>query len=90
MITEQLMSIFIFSTLHTNLPLAMFGCTKMQILNLQQFDMTCLTQGTVNDASTLFSNISVEFVKLCIPRKTVLVHTMINLGMIRRFAEIYG
>ena len=38
-----------------------------------QCDWTCLTQGSVCEESTLFNNIFIEFVKMCIPSKTILV-----------------
>ena len=38
-----------------------------------QFDWTCLNQGPVNDASTLFNNIFIEIVKVFIPCKSILV-----------------
>ena len=48
---------------------------NFELLNnkILQFDWTCLNQGSVNDASTLFKNIFIEFVKVCIPSKTILV-----------------
>ena len=48
---------------------------NFELLNnkILQFDWTCLNQGSVNDASTLFNNIFIEFVKVCIPSKTIFV-----------------
>ena len=48
---------------------------NFELLNnkILQFDWTCLNQGSVNDASTLFNNIFIEFVKVCIPCKSILV-----------------
>ena len=40
---------------------------------ISDFDWSCLHQGTVNEASSLFTNIFVEFAKLCIPSKTIVV-----------------
>ena len=50
----------------------------MQIMNcsikkISDFDWSCLHQGTVNEASSLFTNIFIEFAKLCIPSKTIVV-----------------
>ena len=45
----------------------------MLILNGSTIKYFSLTQGSVNEASTLFNNIFIEFVKVCIPRKTILV-----------------
>ena len=49
----------------------------MQIMNCSKkksdFDWSCLHQGTVNEASSLFTNIFIEFPKLCIPSKTIVV-----------------
>ena len=50
----------------------------MQIMNcsikkISNFDWSCLHQGTVNEASSLFTNIFIEFAKLCIPCKTIVV-----------------
>ena len=36
-------------------------------------DRSCLHQGTVNEASSLFTNNFIEFAKLCIPSKTIVV-----------------
>ena len=41
--------------------------------NISDFDLSCLHQGTVNEASSLFTNIYIEFAKLCIPSKTIVV-----------------
>ena len=56
----------------------MYGYIKMQIMNcsikkISDFDWLCLHQGTVNEASSLFTNIFIEFAKLCIPSKTIVV-----------------
>ena len=40
---------------------------------VSEFDSTCLHQGSVNEASSLFTNIFIEFAKLCIPSKTIVV-----------------
>ena len=40
---------------------------------ISDFDWSCLHQGTVNEASSLFTNIFIEFAKLCIPSKTIVV-----------------
>ena len=49
----------------------------MQIINfsikISNFDLSSLPQGTVNEASSLFTNIFIEFAKLCIPSKTIVV-----------------
>ena len=37
------------------------------------FDWLCLHQGTVNEASSLFTNIFIEFARLCTPNKTMVV-----------------
>ena len=37
------------------------------------FDWTCLQEGTVSEASNLFTNVFIEFAKLCIPNKTIVV-----------------
>ena len=60
------------------LSLEMSGCIKMPILNcltkkLSEFDWSYLHQGSVNEASSLFTNIFIEFAKLCIPSKTIVV-----------------
>ena len=50
---------------------------KMQIMNcsikISDFDWSCLHQGTVNKANSLFINNFIEFAKLCIPSKTIVV-----------------
>ena len=56
------------SILFMKLSLEMSGCIKMPILNC-----SCLHQGSVNEASSLFTNIFIEFAKLCIPSKTIVV-----------------
>ena len=70
-------------TYHLSIPfmelsLEMSGCIKMPILNcltkkLSEFDWSCPHQGSVNEASSLFTNIFIEFAKLCIPSKTIVV-----------------
>ena len=40
---------------------------------ISDFDWSCLIQGTVNEASSLFTNVFIEFAKLCIPSKTIVV-----------------
>ena len=40
---------------------------------LSDFDCLCLYQGTVNAASSLFTNIFIVFAKLYIPSKTIVV-----------------
>ena len=36
-----------------------------------EFDWSCLQEGTVSEASILFTNVFIEFVKLCIPNKNL-------------------
>ena len=55
-----------------------------------QFDWTCLTQGSVDEESTLFNNIFIEFIKVCIPSKTIRVREDANQSMISRFGEIHN
>ena len=38
-----------------------------------EFDWLCLQEGTVIEASKLFTNVFIEFAKLCIPNKTIVV-----------------
>ena len=38
-----------------------------------EFNCSCLQEGTVSEASILFTNIFIEFAKLCIPNKTIIV-----------------
>ena len=49
----------------------------MQIMNwlkkISDFDWSSLHQGTVNEASSLFTNIFIEFAKLFIPSKIIVV-----------------
>ena len=40
---------------------------------LSDFDWSCLHQGSVNEACSLFTNIFTEFAKLSIPSKTIVV-----------------
>ena len=40
---------------------------------ISDFDWSCLHQGTVNEASSLFTNSFIEFAKLCIPSKIIVV-----------------
>ena len=40
---------------------------------ISEFDWSCLQQGTVNEVSSLFTNVFIEFAKLCIPNKTIVV-----------------
>ena len=40
---------------------------------MSDFYWSCLLQGTGNEASSLFTNIFIEFAKLCIPSKTIVV-----------------
>ena len=49
-----------------------------------------MNPGSVNDASTLFNNISIECIKVCIACKSILFDKMTNHGMTLRFDEIYG
>ena len=57
--------------------LEIYGYIKMQIMNCSiktsEFDWSCLHQGTVNVASSLFTNIFIAFAKVCIPSKTIVV-----------------
>ena len=57
--------------------LEMSGYLKMQIMNWfnkkSDFDWSCLHQGTVNEASSSFTNIFIDFAKLCIPSKPIVV-----------------
>ena len=43
------------------------------IKKISDFDWSCLHQGTVNEATSLFINIFIEFAKLCIPSKSIVV-----------------
>ena len=40
---------------------------------LPYFDLSCLHQGSLNEASILFTNMFIEFAKLRIHNKTILV-----------------
>ena len=40
---------------------------------ISDLDLSCLHQGTVNEASSLFTNIFIELAELCIPSKTIVV-----------------
>ena len=40
---------------------------------ISDFDWSCLHQGTVNEASSLFTNNFIEFAKLCISSKSIVV-----------------
>ena len=56
----------------------LLGCTNMLIMicltkKISEFDLSCLRQGSVNEASSLLTNIFIEFAKLCIPSKTIVV-----------------
>ena len=53
----------------------MYGYINYELFNkkISNFDWSCLHQGTVNEASSLFTNIFIEFAKLCIPSKTIVV-----------------
>ena len=57
--------------------LEIFGHIKMQIMNcsikISEFDWSRLHQGTLNEANSLFTNIFIEFSKVCIPSKTIVV-----------------
>ena len=57
--------------------LKIYGYIKIQIMNclikISEFNWACLHQGTVNQASSLFTNIFIEFVKVGIPSKTIVV-----------------
>ena len=37
------------------------------------FDWSCFRQGTVNEAISSFTNVFIEFAKVCIPSKTIVV-----------------
>ena len=71
------MYIYHLNTHYMILLLEMYGYIKMQIMicsiKISDFDWSCLHQGTVNEASSLFTNIFIEFAKLCIPSKTIVV-----------------
>ena len=43
------------------------------IKKLSDFDWSCLYQGSDNEACSLFTNIFIEFAKLSIPSKTIVV-----------------
>ena len=66
-----------------------YSLTIFELLNnkIRQFDWTCLNQGSVNDASTLFNNIFIEFIKLV---KLSLSEKMTNHGLTLTFDEIHG
>ena len=53
----------------------MFKNANFELFNkkLSEFDWSCLHQGSVNEAISLFTNIFIEFAKLCIPSKTIVV-----------------
>ena len=38
-----------------------------------EFDWSCLQEGTVSEGSILFTNVFIEFAKLCIPNKSIVV-----------------
>ena len=66
-----------FSTHYMEHSLGMSGCINMLIMNCSisnsEFDSSCLQEGTVNEASSLFINIFIECAKLYIPNKTIVV-----------------
>ena len=53
----------------------MYKNANFELFNkkLSEFDWSCLHQGSVNEASSLFTNIFIAFAKLCIPNKTIVV-----------------
>ena len=53
----------------------MYKNANFELFNkkLSEFDCSCLHQGSVNEASSLFTNIFTEFAKLCVPSKTIVV-----------------
>ena len=53
----------------------MYKFANYELFNrkISEFDWSCLHQGTVNEASSLFTNVFIEFAKLCIPKKTIVV-----------------
>ena len=53
----------------------MYKNANFELFNkkLSEFDWACLHHGSVNEASSLFTNIFIEFAKLCIPSKTIVV-----------------
>ena len=57
--------------------LEMYGYIKMQVINcsikISDFDWSCLHQVTVNEASSLFANSFIEYSKLCISSKIIVV-----------------
>ena len=42
-------------------------------MNSSDFDRSCVYRGSVNEACSLFTNIFIEFAKLSIPNKTIVV-----------------
>ena len=53
----------------------MYKNANFELFNkkLSEFDWSSLHQGSVNEASSLFTNIFIEFAKLCIHSKTIVV-----------------
>ena len=51
----------------------MYKYAYYELLNKKnsEFDRSCLQEGTVSEASILFTNVFIEFAKLCIPNKTI-------------------
>ena len=53
----------------------MYKYANYELLNkkISEFDWSYLQEGTVSEASILFTNVFIEFAKLCIPNKTIVV-----------------
>ena len=53
----------------------MFKYANYELLNknISELDWSCLQEGTVSEASILFTNAFIEFAKLYIPNKTIVV-----------------
>ena len=77
MITVPPIYIYHLRTHYMELLLEMSGCVNMVIMNCSiknsEFDWSCLQEGTVNEASLIFTNIFTEFAKQCISSKTIVV-----------------
>ena len=66
----------------------MYKFANYELFNrkIYELDWSCLHQGTVNEASSLLTNVFIEFAKLCIPNKTIGVRD----GIIWKLGEIQG
>ena len=53
----------------------MYKFANYELFNrkISEFDWSCLHQGTVNEASSLFTNVFIELTKFCIQNKTIVV-----------------